>query len=210
MGADPLRQHFKPLVYLPLQQEPPARAAFFLARTAGPAAPIAADARTALRSLDADAGLDYFGTLESTFAFDRDFMDAEHSELGKYSRVAPVFAAVALLLAAAGLVAVLAHSVAQRTREIGVRVAIGAAPRDIRRLIAVEGLRPVALGLAIGSAAATAVNRVFASQLVGVSPSDPAVMVTMAAILVMTALGACRIPVRRALRVDPSMALRHE
>jgi putative ABC transport system permease protein len=210
MGGDPLRQQFKPLVYVPLRQEPPARTAFFLARTVGRAEPMAADARLALQALDADVGLDYFGTLESTFAFDRDFMDAGHSELGKYSKVAPVFAALALLLAAAGLVAIISHSVAQRTREIGVRVAIGAAPRHIRRMIAAEGLRPVALGVGIGVAAATAVNRVFASQLVGVSPSDPTVMVAVTLILVLTALAACRIPVRRALRIDPSIALRHE
>jgi predicted permease len=210
MDADALRQQFKPLVYLPLRQDPPARAAFFLARTSGAAEPIAAAARAALQDLDAGVGLDYFGTLESTFAFDRDFMDAEHSELGKYSKAAPAFAAVALLLAAVGLVAVLAHSVAQRTREIGVRMAIGAAPRDIRRMVVGESLQPVALGLATGLVAAAAVNRVFASQLVGVSPSDPAVMVAAAALLVITALGACRIPVRRALRVDPAVALRHE
>jgi ABC-type antimicrobial peptide transport system permease subunit len=154
--------------------------------------------------------LDYFSTLERTFAFDRDFMDAEHSELGKYSRVAPVFAGVALLLAAAGLVAVVAHSVAQRTREIGVRVAIGAAPRDIRRMVAAEGLRPVTFGVALGVAAATAINRVFASQLVGVAPDDPTVLGAAAAMLLVTALAACRIPIRRALRIDPSIALRHE
>jgi predicted permease len=210
MGADALRQEFKPLVYMPLRQEPPARSAFFLARTLGAAEPIAAAARSALQDLDAGVGLDYFGTLESTFAFDRDFMDAEHSELGKYSKAAPAFAAVALLLAAAGLVAVIAHSVAQRTREIGVRMAVGAAPRDIRRLVIGEALWPVALGLAAGLVVAAAVNRVFASQLVGVSPSDPAVMAAAAAILLTTALWACRIPVRRALRVDPAVALRHE
>jgi len=210
MGADPLRQQFKPLVYVPLRQEPPARTAFFLARTADRAAPMAPAVRLALRALDANVELDYFGTLETTFAFDRDFMDAEHSELGKYSRVAPVFAGVALLLAAAGLVAVIAHSVAQRTREIGVRVAIGAAPRDIRRMVAVEGLRPVILGLGLGIAAATGINRVFASQLVGVAPDDPTVLTAVAAMLLVTALAACRIPIRRALRVDPSIALRHE
>jgi putative ABC transport system permease protein len=210
MGADALRQQFKPLVYVPLKQDPPARTAFFLARTSRQAEPIVAGARTALQAMDADVAQDYFGTLESTFAFDRDFMDAEHSELGKYSKAAPTFAAVALLLAATGLVAVVTHSVAQRTREIGVRVAFGAAPRDIRRMVVVEGLRPVALGVAIGVAAAAAVNRVLESQLVGVSPSDPTTMVAAAFILVITGLGACRIPVRRALRVDPTVALRHE
>jgi putative ABC transport system permease protein len=137
-------------------------------------------------------------------------MDAEHSELGKYSTAAPVFAVVALLLAATGLVAVVANSVAQRTREIGIRMAIGAAPRDILRMILTEGLRPVGTGLAAGLAASVAVNRVLESQLVGVSPSDPLVMVTAPAILLITALVAFRIPVQRALGVDPAVALRHE
>ena len=210
MGADALRQQFKPLVYVPLQQEPPARAAFFLARTHGPANRIAPIVRAELQAMDPDVRLDDLDTLQSTFAFDRDFMDADHSELGKYSKAAPVFAAVALLLAATGLVAVIAHSVAQRTREIGVRMAIGAAPRDIRRMVVGEGLRPVALGIAAGLSAAMAVNRLFESQLVGVSAYDPVVMVAAPVILVMTALAACRIPIRRALRVDPAVALRHE
>jgi predicted permease len=210
MGADPLRQQFKPLVYVPLTQEPPERSAFFLVRTDGQADRIAAEVRTELQTLDSDVTLDYFDTLEGTFAFDRDFMDAEHSELGKYSKAAPVFAVVALLLAATGLVAVVANSVAQRTREIGIRMAIGAAPRDILRMILTEGLRPVGTGLAAGLAASVAVNRVLESQLVGVSPSDPLVMVTAPAILLITALVAFRIPVQRALGVDPAVALRHE
>ena len=137
-------------------------------------------------------------------------MDAEHSELGRYATAAPVFAGLALLLAGTGLVAVIVHSVAQRTREIGVRVAVGAGARDIRRLIVGDGLRPVAVGLAGGLVAALAVNRLIQSQLVGVSPFDPIVLLSTAALLVLVALVACRIPVRRALRVDPAVTLRHE
>lgn len=208
--ADPLRQEFKPLVYVPLLQEPPARTAYFLARTTGPADRLVAVVRTALQALDANVSIERLDTLQWTFAFDRDYMDAEHSELGKYSKVAPTFAVIALLLAAAGLVAVLAHSVAHRTREIGVRMAIGATPADIRRMIQREGVRPVAAGLVLGIAAALAVNRVFQSQLVGVSSSDPVVMVTAPAALVLIALVACRIPLRQALRVDPAVALRRD
>lgn len=210
MSADALRQEFKPLVYVPMLQEPPARAAFFLARTRGPADRVATAVRTELRALDPDVGIEYFDTLQGTFAFDRDFMDAEHSELGKHSRAALVFAIVALLLAATGLFAVIAHAVAQRTREIGLRLAIGAAPRDIQRMVLIEGLRPVVVGLAIGLVSALAVNRVLQSQLVGVSPSDPLVMVAATTVLVLASLAACRVPVRRALSVDPVVALRHE
>ncbi len=207
MNADPLRQQFKPVVYLPMQQEPPARSAFFVARTT---AASAAAVRAQIAALDGDVRLDYFDSLANLFAFDRDNMDAGHSELGKYSKAAPVFAIVALLLAATGLVAVIAHSVSQRTREIGVRIAIGAATRDIVLLVVAEGLRPVAIGLMAGIAASLGVNRIFRSQLVGVSPHDPAVLLSVSALLVVVAIVACRIPVRRALRIDPAVALRAE
>jgi putative ABC transport system permease protein len=210
MNADALRQQFKPLVYVPLRQEPPVRAAFFLTRTSVPAGQVAAAIRAAIQEEDADVRLDFFDTLDRLFAFDRDNMDAEHSELGKYSKVAPVFAVVALLLAATGLVSVIAHSVSQRTREIGVRMAIGAAARDISQLILREGMRPVAVGLGTGLAAALAANRILQSQLVGVSPYDPLVLIATPTVLVGVALAACLIPLRRALRIEAAVALRHE
>lgn len=149
-------------------------------------------------------------TLDAGLAFERDFMDAQHSELGKYATVAPVFAAIALLLAATGLVAVIAHSVGQRTKEIGIRMAVGAMANDISRLILREGLRPVAFGLIVGVAISFAVNRLLQSQLVGVSPYDPLTMAGAPVLLIAVALFACRIPARRAMRVDPVVALRHE
>lgn len=86
------------------------------------------------------------GSLKAALAFDRDWMDLEHADLGKHAASAPVFAATALVLAALGLVAVIAHSVSQRTKEIGVGMAIGAATHDIARMIVREGMRPVAFG----------------------------------------------------------------
>jgi predicted permease len=207
MNADPLRQQFKPILYLPMSQEPPARTAFFVARTAFPAA---AAVREQIAALDADVRLDYFDTLANLFRFDRDNMDAAHSELGKYANAAPVFAIVALLLAITGLVAVIAHSVSQRTKEIGLRMAIGAATRDIILMVLKEGMRPVVYGLVIGITAALAANRVLQSQLVGVSPHDPAVLISVSALLIVIAMLACRISARRALSVEPSIALRSE
>jgi predicted lysophospholipase L1 biosynthesis ABC-type transport system permease subunit len=131
-------------------------------------------------------------------------MDAEHSELGKHAKVAPTFAAIALLLAAIGLYAVIAHSVSQRTKEIGVRIALGAASHDIRRLILREGMRPVALGLILGLTVSLAVNRILQSQLVGVSPYDPVTLTTTPAVLVLVALLACQLPSQRALRIEPA------
>jgi putative ABC transport system permease protein len=137
-------------------------------------------------------------------------MDAEHSELGKHATVGPVFAVIALLLGAIGVAAVLAHSVSQRTREIGIRMAIGAAARDIRRLVVREAMRPVAAGVAVGLVSALALNRILQSQLVGVSPYDPATLIGAPLLLIAVALIACRLPVRRAVCVDPVVALRHE
>jgi ABC-type antimicrobial peptide transport system permease subunit len=137
-------------------------------------------------------------------------MDAQHGELGKQAAAAPVFALIALLLAAIGLYAVMAHSISQRTKEIGVRVTLGAAAHDIRRLIFREGMRPVTLGLIVGLTVSLAVNRILQSQLVGVSPYDPLTLATTSAVLILAALLACQIPSRRALRVDPAVALRHD
>ena len=209
MQGDPTRQHFKSLVYVPFRQEP-ARFAFFLARTGVPPDHVARTVRAEVQKLDPDVILEDFTTLKASFAFDRSRMDLEHGEMGKYAAVAPIFALLALLLAAIGLYAVIAHSVRQRTKEIGVRIAIGAASHDIRRLIFGEGMRPVALGLVVGLTVSLAVNRILQSQLVGISPYDPVTLATAPAVLILVALLACHIPAQRALRVDPAVALRHE
>jgi len=207
--GDALRQQFKPLVYLPLRQNPQ-RVMFFLARTRASSEQVAQAVRAEIQRVDSDVTLEDFATLQDSFAFDRDFMDAEHSELGKHAKVAPAFAIIALLLSAVGLYAVITHSVSQRTKEIGVRMAIGAASHDIRRLIFGEGMRPVALGLMVGFAASLGVNRILQSQLVGVSPYDPVTLATAPMVLILVALLACQIPSQRAMRVDPAVALRHD
>lgn len=130
--------------------------------------------------------------------------------MGKHAAVAPIFAIIALLLAAIGLYAVISHAVSQRTKEIGVRMAIGAAAADIRALIFRDGMSPVALGVILGLAAFFAVNRILQSQLVGVSPDDPVTLIATPVALLLVALLACGIPARRAMNVDPAVALRHE
>jgi hypothetical protein len=112
-------------------------------------------------------------------------MDPEHADLGKFAAVAPIFAMIALILAVIGLYAVMAHSITQRTKEIGVRIAIGAASQDVRRLIFREGMMPVAVGLILGLTGSLAVNRILQSQLIGVSPYDPATLATAPAILIL-------------------------
>jgi putative ABC transport system permease protein len=210
MQGDPTRQSFKPLVYLPFRQEPPARGAFFLVRTGVSPDQVAPAVRAGAQKLDPDVILEDFTTLKASFAFRRDRMDLEHAELGKHAAVAPIFALIAMLLAAVGLYAVIAHLVNQRTREIGVRMALGAAVEDIRNMVLRDGMLPVAIGMILGLAASLAVNRILQSQLVGVSPYDPAAMAGAPAVLILVALLACLLPARRAMNVDPAVALRHD
>ncbi|MGE3577967.1 MAG: ADOP family duplicated permease [Vicinamibacterales bacterium] len=209
MQDDALRQRFTPLLYVSGRQYPQ-RAAYFLVRTTAAPDGLEPAVRSAVQGLDPDVVLQEYSTLEARLGFDRDSMDAEHSELGKHATVAPFFAGIALLLAAVGLYAVMAHAVAQRTRELGLRVAVGATASNVRRLIYGQGMRPVLLGLGVGLVASFAVNRVLQSQLVGVSPYDPVTLAVAPALLILVAVMACHIPSQRALRVDPAVALRHE
>ncbi len=209
MQGDATRQNFKPLVYVPFRQAPPMRV-YFLVRAGMNPDQVARAVRSEIQRLDSDLILEDFRTLKASFAFDGDYMDVEHMELGKDAAAAPVFAFMALLLAAIGLYAVIAHSISQRTREIGVRMAVGATAGHIRRMILRNGLTPVAAGMLLGLAASLAVNRILQSQLVGVSPYDPVTMGGAPVVLLVVALVACQIPARRAMNVDPVVALRHD
>jgi putative ABC transport system permease protein len=121
-----------------------------------------------------------------------------------------VFAAMAMLLAAIGIYGVVSYSVAQRTQEIGVRVALGAGRRAIFGMVLGQALRLAAAGVIAGVAAAAALARLVASQLFQTSEFDPLTFAAMAAVLVAVALAASYIPARRATRVDPMVALRYE
>jgi putative ABC transport system permease protein len=121
-----------------------------------------------------------------------------------------LFAGVALLLAAVGIYGAVAYSVAQRTGEIGVRIALGAQAADVLKLILRQGLMPVVIGLGIGITAALALGRLLRTQLYQVSPHNPALLLTTTMVLALVALIACLFPARRATQVDPIRALRVE
>jgi putative ABC transport system permease protein len=121
-----------------------------------------------------------------------------------------IFAAVALILAAIGLYGVMSYSVSQRTGEIGLRMALGAQPRDVLKLIVGQGLILTVIGLALGLAGALALTRLMAGLLFGVSATDPATFAAIALLLTSVALAASYIPARRAMKIDPLTALRHD
>jgi len=121
-----------------------------------------------------------------------------------------LFAALAAALAAAGLYGVMSYSVNQRTQEIGLRMALGAASRDVMRMMIGEGFKLTVIGLALGLAAAFGLSRLIASQLFGVTATDPLTYAGVALLLAIVAIVACYIPARRAARVDPMVALRRD
>jgi putative ABC transport system permease protein len=120
------------------------------------------------------------------------------------------FAAVALLIASIGIYGVLAYSVSQRTGEIGVRLALGATPRDVLRLIVSEGMRVVLIGIGIGLLGGLALGRTVSSLVFGIPVRDPITFTGVAVTLAGVALAACVIPAIHASRVDPIVALRYE
>jgi putative ABC transport system permease protein len=121
-----------------------------------------------------------------------------------------IFAALALLLASIGIYGVLAYTVAQRTGEIGIRMALGARPASVLIAVAGQGVALSAVGIALGAVTALAVTRLLSKLLFGIAPTDPLTFFSVAALLLLVALFASCWPARRAMRVDPILALRQE
>jgi putative ABC transport system permease protein len=121
-----------------------------------------------------------------------------------------IFGGLALLLSGLGIYGLISYFAGQRTREIGVRLALGAQTKDILKLVLSQGIEIVVIGIALGIAGAFAATRLLSSFLIGVKPTDVLTFAGMAASLAVVALLACWIPARRATKVDPLVALRHE
>jgi putative ABC transport system permease protein len=172
-----------------------------MVRTAGDPETLAPAVRDALAALDATLPVADLRTMPA-------MVHASLWQQRLYGTLFGTFAAVAVLLAVVGVYGVIAYAVAQRVRELGVRIALGARPRDVAALMLRDGARLATLGLGVGIVLALGITHVLGSTLQGVSPRDPAVLVGVAAVLGAAALVACWIPARRAARVDPLVAMR--
>lgn len=190
----------EPAVYAPLAQAPQ-NSATLLVRTAGDPLSLAPSIRTQLRDIDPQLALHGIETLETTLA-------GSLSTPRFLAALISLFGAVALVLALVGVHGVLSYMVAQRSREMGIRVALGAANGDVLRLIVGEGARLAALGVAIGLALALALSRLLPTLLFGVSAADAATYIAVAGGTLITALLASWIPARRMLRMSPAAVLR--
>jgi predicted permease len=186
--------------YVPLAQQTPARM-YLSTRTSGEPLSMSNAIRALVTDLDPDLPLYQVQTMEQR-------VSASFTTERARMIVLAGFASLALLLAAVGLYGVLAYTVMQRSGEIGIRMALGSSARDVFRMVLGEGARLVALGLALGVAGSIALSRLVSSMLYDVAPTDPFVYAVVFALLSLTALAASTVPARRAMQVDPLVAMR--
>ena len=179
------------------------RATDLLVRSAGPAANLVPEIKREVQQIDKDQPLGNVATLES-------LLDDSIAPRRFYAVLLATFSVFALLLAAVGLYGVMTYAVTQRTREIGIRVALGAQRKHIFKLVIGEGALLVLIGAALGLASTFACSRLLSSLLYGISPTDPNLYALLSLLLVFVALVACYLPARRATLVDPIEALRTE
>src|SRR5580658_88556 len=199
---DDQKHEFEPLIYLPFRQRPWGDMAV-VARTLVPPASLGHAFRREVQAMDDNLPVFTLHTLDEDLKL--------HDWTPRvFGAMFIVFAAIAMMLASVGLYAVVAHSVNRRRQEIGVRMALGATARSIVAAVFAEGMRKVALGLAVGLAGAFALARVLRAALAGTFQPDWATFAIVAFVLAAAGVLACAIPARRATRVDPAAALRFE
>jgi putative ABC transport system permease protein len=203
---DGLAEQVRPEIYVPHAQGGAfeTRNAMYLAvRTTGDPQSLTAAVRSQVTAIDKDQPVANVTTMESRLA---DSLARQRFS----TLLLSIFACLALLLAAVGLYGVMSYAVAERTHEIGIRMALGAQPSDVMRMVARQGLMLTAAGVSIGLLAAFALTRLMSSLLYGVSATDPATFAIISALLAAVALLACALPARRATKVDPIIALHYE
>jgi putative ABC transport system permease protein len=188
-------------MYLSQLQEPQDAMAV-LARTTGDPLQLAAAAREQVKAMDKDLPV-RVTTMDQLFANSVAGQRFNTSLLG-------IFAVVALLLAMIGVFGVINYSVAQRTHELGIRIALGAQRRDVFKLVVGQGLLLALVGVGVGVAGAVGLTHLIAGLLFGVSPTDGPTFVVVSLIVTAVAFLACYLPARRATKVDPLIALRYE
>jgi putative ABC transport system permease protein len=164
---------------------------------------LTASVRKRIRELHSDQPVNEVRTME-------ELVSNSVSRPRFYTVLLGVFGGLALLLAAAGVYGVMSYSVSQRHHEIGIRMALGARPTDVLKLVVSQGARYVVIGLAIGLGGAFAATRLLSSLLYGTTPTDPPTFAVISLLLLAVALAAIYVPAHRASRVDPMVALRHE
>ncbi len=191
-----------PAMYVPFAQAP-LYGGEVVVRSSLSASSVAAGIRQAVRSIDKNLPVTDIESLN-------DALGRSISQERLRTFLLGSFSAIALVLAAVGIFGVISYSASQRTHEIGIRIALGAGRRDVLRLILGQGTKLTLSGLGIGLVAAFLLTRLMASLLYSVSATDPVTFASVAVILLSAALTACYIPARRAMRVDPVVALRHE
>jgi putative ABC transport system permease protein len=190
-------------MYTPFTQFPPISDRTLVARTDGDPLSLVAAVRGEVQAIDKYQPIAHIQTME-------ELVTRSVSQRRFNMLLMAIFAGVALLLAAVGIYGVMSYSVEQRRHEIGLRMALGARTADVLRLVVGHGMRLVGLGVAIGLAAASAMTRLISSLLFGVRATDPVTFGVIALLMTVVALLACWIPARRATKVDPMVALRHE
>jgi len=189
-------------LYLP-QTQNPSRLMSLVVRSGGDRAQLTAAVRHAVESVDPNQAMTDVKTME-------DYLAVAFSQRRLNMSLLAFFAVVAALLAAIGIYGVMGYAVTQRSHEIGIRMALGAEPADVLRMIVGDGMKLAFLGLAIGLTASLLLMKYLESQLYGVKARDPLTFIGVAAGLALVALAACYFPARRATKVDPLVALRYE